>query len=211
MRTISVYTDGSVSNNGKGELARGGIGVYYSKGNSLNVSEPFFLRPITNQRAELYAIIKSIENLFYSLNNTFTKSIMKNDGQIENNVKVKIYSDSEYSINCVTKWIEKWKRKGWKTVQQKNVKNRDLIEWLYYLIHKYAKSEIEFEFIHVSSHQDAPKDKESEEYKIWYGNDVADKFAVDGRKISEKLNPIEKKIEKKGGDYKDSKIINFFN
>lgn len=201
MRTIFVYTDGSVSNNGKGELARGGIGVYFSKGNSLNVSEPFFLRPITNQRAELYAIIKGIENLI----------VLKNDEQIGGNVKVKIYSDSEYSINCVTKWIEKWKRKGWKTVQDKNVKNRDLIEWLYYLLHKYAKTEMDFEFIHVSAHRDAPKEKDSDEYKIWYGNDVADKFALEGRKISEKLNPIEKKIEKKGGDLKDSKIINFFN
>lgn len=201
MRTISVYTDGSVSNNGKGELARGGIGVYYSRNNPLNVTEPFFLRPITNQRAELYAIIKGIENLI----------VMKMQSLIENNIKVKIYSDSEYSIKCVTKWIEKWRRKGWKTVEDKNVKNRDLIEWLYYLLHKYAKSEIEFEFIHVSSHQEAPKDKESEEYKMWFGNDMADKFAVDGRKVSEKINPIEnKKKEQKGkGLFVDKKITDF--
>jgi ribonuclease HI len=164
MRTISIYTDGSVSNNGKGELARGGIGVYYSKNNLFNVSEPFFLRPITNQRAELYAIIKGIENLItMKIHNAFpynfSKSLMKKDGQIDSKIVVKIYSDSEYSINCVTKWIEKWKRKGWKTVEEKTVKNRDLIEWLYYLLHKYDKAEINFEFIHVSSHQEAPKDK----------------------------------------------------
>jgi ribonuclease HI len=210
MRTISIYTDGSVSNNGKGELARGGIGVYYSKNNPLNVSEPFFLRPITNQRAELYAIIKGIENLIVMKNfNTF--SLDKSMFKIESNVKVKIYSDSEYSIKCVTKWIEKWRRKGWKTVDDKTVKNRDLIEWLYYLLHKYAKTEIEFEFIHVSSHQDPPKDKDSDEYKMWYGNDIADKYALEGRKISEKINPIEiKKKEKKGGLlYVDKKITDY--
>lgn len=211
MRTISVYTDGSVSNNGKGELARGGIGVYYSKNNPLNVTEPFFLRPITNQRAELYAIIKGIENLIVMKNfNILSSFIDKSMLKIENNIKVKIYSDSEYSIKCVTKWIEKWRRKGWKTVDDKNVKNRDLIEWLYYLLHKYAKTEIEFEFIHVSSHQDAPKDKDSDEYKMWFGNNMADKFALEGRKLSEKINPIDnKRVQKGKGIFLDKKITDF--
>lgn len=39
-----------------------------------------------------------------------------------------IESDSQYAINCSTKWVKGWKRNGWVNSQKKPVKNRELIE-----------------------------------------------------------------------------------
>jgi len=39
-----------------------------------------------------------------------------------------IYSDSQYAINCVTSWFQKWRANGWVNASKKPVENRDLIE-----------------------------------------------------------------------------------
>lgn len=41
-----------------------------------------------------------------------------------------ILCDSQYAINCCTKWIPGWKRKGWRKRDGKPVLNRDLLEKL---------------------------------------------------------------------------------
>lgn len=38
-----------------------------------------------------------------------------------------IETDSQYAINCSTKWVQGWKRNGWRNSQKKPVKNADLI------------------------------------------------------------------------------------
>ena len=42
--------------------------------------------------------------------------------------KLIIESDSQYAINCSTKWVNGWKRNGWKNSQKKPVKNREIIQ-----------------------------------------------------------------------------------
>lgn len=39
-----------------------------------------------------------------------------------------IETDSQYAINCATKWVHGWKRNGWKNSQKKPVKNAELIK-----------------------------------------------------------------------------------
>lgn len=39
-----------------------------------------------------------------------------------------IESDSQYAINCSTKWVKGWKKNGWKNSQKKPVKNAELIK-----------------------------------------------------------------------------------
>ncbi|BDR52495.1 hypothetical protein KIM372_04020 [Bombiscardovia nodaiensis] len=39
-----------------------------------------------------------------------------------------IQTDSQYAINCSTKWVHGWKKKGWKNAAGQPVKNRELIE-----------------------------------------------------------------------------------
>lgn len=41
---------------------------------------------------------------------------------------VTIRSDSQYAINCLTKWVRGWRRNGWKDSRKNPVKNRELIE-----------------------------------------------------------------------------------
>ncbi len=39
-----------------------------------------------------------------------------------------ILADSQYVINCVTKWLPGWKRRGWKKADGQPVANRELLE-----------------------------------------------------------------------------------
>lgn len=45
---------------------------------------------------------------------------------IEPGTAAVVYSDSQYVINGLTKWLPGWKRKGWMTAAREPVKNRDL-------------------------------------------------------------------------------------
>lgn len=43
---------------------------------------------------------------------------------------VHLYTDSEYVKNGITKWVQGWQARGWKTADKKPVKNQDLWEAL---------------------------------------------------------------------------------
>jgi ribonuclease HI len=146
---IKVFTDGSCNMKQK----KCGYGIYFPDKQIKDISEKFTNKPLTNQRAELYAIYMALLK---------TTKIKAN--------KIKIYSDSMYSINCATNWINKWKTNGWLTANKKPVKNLDIIKPIDDIITKY-KGKIEF--IHVPSHT-----KGKDELSI--GNDKADKLAVAG-------------------------------
>lgn len=163
-----VFVDGSTFNNvRKNPFSKGGIGVYFGDNDKRNISEPFYLKPVTNNRCELYACIKAIENYAASKNLEKYK------------YSLNIYCDSMYVINSVTKWINKWKYNGWKTSKGTDVENKDLIVWIDKLLQTYC-SKISIRFIHVRAHKKQPSDKRSESYFFWYGNHMADKFAVSG-------------------------------
>lgn len=85
-----------------------------------------------------------------------------------------IYTDSAYSIGCLTKWYKGWERNGWKTAKRENVKNKEIIQEI--LVEKAKKGSVFL--IHVSAHLAEPLDKNSEQYQLWYGNYMADKFAT---------------------------------
>ncbi|MES2202984.1 MAG: ribonuclease HI [Patescibacteria group bacterium] len=44
---------------------------------------------------------------------------------------VVVYTDSNYVINGISKWVHGWKKKGWLTKEKKEVLNRDLWEQLH--------------------------------------------------------------------------------
>ena len=126
-KTITIYTDGSCKNNGK-KNAIAGIGVYCE--NVYNISERIKGRQ-TNQRAELYAILKALE---------LTK--------IDDYNIVYIYTDSLYSINCITKWVYGWINNGWLDKKKKPVKNKDIIQPIHNIYKKYSN----IRFIHIEAH-----------------------------------------------------------
>lgn len=166
MNKYSIFTDGSCLNNGK-KNSTGAIGIYFADNDPNNVSQ--FIEndgnKITNQTMELIACIQALKIINDKIDKGFKVNI------------IYIYTDSKYVINSMTKWYQNWVKNGWKNSKGKDVENKDLIQMLYEL-----KSRSIVIFKHVNSHQEEPKDKNNDDYKIWYGNYMADKFATDACK-----------------------------
>ncbi|KAL2875961.1 hypothetical protein SGCOL_008812 [Colletotrichum sp. CLE4] len=102
-----IFTDGASAGNGT-PSARAGVGVYFGPNDARNVSEPLEGALQTNQRAELAAVLRALE----------CTSVTQD---------VQIWTDSKYTRNCATRYIEKWVTNGWRTGSGKPVKNQDLI------------------------------------------------------------------------------------
>ena len=163
MEEFKVFTDGSVSNNGK-ENCKGGIGIYFDIDNPDNVSKELSIPRITNNICELLACKEAIEIIINK--NKFSENIKK---KIHN--KIIIYTDSCYMINCITLWY-KIGKKIIENSKQEPVKN---IKIIHKLREYYVKYDIEFRFI--KAHQKKPKQEDSVEYYEWFGNHMADKLA----------------------------------
>ncbi|KAK0425380.1 hypothetical protein QR680_009169 [Steinernema hermaphroditum] len=123
-----VYTDGACSSNGKNN-ARAGYGVYWGDDHPDNVSEPL-VGPATNNRAELQAVVKALEQ-----------------GRDKGLDRLIVRTDSNLLIQSMEKWIKGWKKKGWVTANGQPVKNRDLLEKVDNLM-----SEVDVKFEHVRGH-----------------------------------------------------------
>lgn len=161
-----VYTDGSTFNNSKqSKISRGGYGIYWGPGDSGNRGCPFLYSPITNNRCELFAILMSIQ--------TFLEE------KTSNKYILNIFSDSQYSINTITKWMFQWRKNNWKKKDGKIPENLDLIKMIDNLI---SGNHVKIYFHHVSAAHDysEPKNKHSVEWKHWNGNNQADKLARKG-------------------------------
>ena len=183
--TFEVFTDGSSIGNGS-KNALGGIGAYFYNGHGLsNVSLNYYKfikenknyqgEKATNNVTELLAIMIAIQ----LINEKFKKLIEleTNKGKTH---RIIIYSDSEYAINCVTKWAINWQRNGWQkktggNLRGNQIKNLEIIKRIY---GAYTSQRIKF--VHVNSHLREPKNKNSVEWKLWHGNDMADRLARAG-------------------------------
>tara|TARA_Y100000389_G_scaffold179541_1_gene193679 strand:- start:1160 stop:1627 length:468 start_codon:yes stop_codon:yes gene_type:complete len=105
---VIVYTDGAC----KGNPGPGGWGVYIifqKEKNTIRLKGRE--SQTTNNKMELTATIKALETL-------------------DDKKNIKIYTDSTYVKNGITKWINNWVKNGWKTKQGTPVKNKDLWEKL---------------------------------------------------------------------------------
>ena len=99
---VEIYTDGACS----GNPGPGGWGVLLRwRGTERELSGG--VADTTNNRMELMAAIVGIESL-------------KRDS------RVRLYTDSTYVRDGITRWIHKWKENGWKTAARKPVKNAEL-------------------------------------------------------------------------------------
>lgn len=106
-----VYIDGSAIRIGQPD-AQAGWGVYFPNP-GLNDLSCYGRLPgdlQTNNRAELYAMLKALQ-------------LFRGDGR-----PLTIRCDSRYVKDCMENWRWKWKRNGWLTVRGTSVLNRDLIE-----------------------------------------------------------------------------------
>jgi ribonuclease HI len=99
---VVVHTDGACSGN-PGPGGWGAILTFGDREKELNGGE----RHTTNNRMELMAAISALEAL--------TKPC-----------QVELHTDSQYLRDGIMKWINNWKRNGWRTADRKPVKNVDL-------------------------------------------------------------------------------------
>jgi ribonuclease HI len=97
-----MYTDGAC----KGNPGRGGWGVWMVSGAHEREMWGGEMHT-TNNRMELTAVIEALASL-------------------KRQCKIVIYTDSEYVRKGITEWINGWKRRGWKTADNKPVKNAEL-------------------------------------------------------------------------------------
>ncbi len=107
MPEIFAYTDGACS----GNPGPGGWGVLLIAKDGETVLKERELcdgaEDTTNNRMELMAAISALEAM-------------------ERTSAITIVTDSVYVKDGLTKWINNWKRNGWKTAAKKPVKNEDL-------------------------------------------------------------------------------------
>ena len=145
---INIYTDGSCAFNGmKGATC--GIGIYFceTNRNKINdISELLLIDNPTNNYAELFAIDKAI------------KIVIDKD---LSDKKINLYTDSKYSIDCVTKWYE-----GWVKNYKLDRPNIEVIRSIYDNVQR-----LNIDFHHVRSHT-----KKNDIHSI--GNSRADSLAT---------------------------------
>jgi ribonuclease HI len=99
---VLIYTDGACS----GNPGPGGWGaILFFKGTEKEVSggEAF----TTNNRMEIRAAIEGLNAL-------------------KRSCAVDLFTDSQYVRQGITSWMHNWKRRGWRTADNKPVKNEDL-------------------------------------------------------------------------------------
>ena len=130
MKSVEIFTDGAC----KGNPGPGGWGALLRMGRhekELSGGDP----ATTNNRMEMTAVLRALEALIEPCS-------------------VRLHSDSRYVIDGMTKWIEGWQKKGWKTASKKPVRNDDL--W-HELIEAAAPHTIEW--IWVRGHSGHPENE----------------------------------------------------
>lgn len=101
-KTLEIYTDGAC----KGNPGIGGWGVLMRYGEhekTLYGAE----HHTTNNRMELTAAIEALK-------------------AVKRPCPIELYTDSNYVKTGISEWIINWKKRGWKTAQNKPVQNADL-------------------------------------------------------------------------------------
>jgi ribonuclease HI len=121
---IIVYTDGACSRNGT-KNATAGYGIYFSENNPLNCSVRLITGKLTNNVAELTAVIEAIKLVA----NRYTK--------------IGIYTDSKYAMLCAKSYGDKCVKKGWPA----DIPNVELVKELHTLVKQYSIT-----LLHVAAH-----------------------------------------------------------
>lgn len=126
LKNVEIYTDGACSGNpGPGGWAA--ILIYKDQEKIAAGGQT----ATTNNRMELMAAIQGLKLL-------------------NQRCAVKLYSDSAYLIDALTKgWLERWRLNSWHTAAKDEVKNRDLWEEIITLAAQH-----EISWVKVKGHSD---------------------------------------------------------
>lgn len=131
IKQVQLYADGACSGN-PGPGGYGTILVYNQHRKEISGG----YRNTTNNRMEILAVIRGLE-------------ILKKKCQ------VKVYSDSKYVVDAMTKgWVERWQKNGWMRNKKEPALNVDLWELMLKLC-----SQHEVEFHWVKGHSGHPENE----------------------------------------------------
>ena len=140
--TLSIYCDGACLNNpGK---SGSGLSIYVDNNKPI-LMYGNYKELGTNNTAELNAFYKAL--------------LIASESEAKN---ITIFSDSQYSIDCVTKWAYGWKSKSW-TKKGGEIKNLDIIK-ISHELYDIIKNKITVK--HVKGHSGIE------------GNELADRMAM---------------------------------
>lgn len=104
MKHVKIYTDGACANNPYGNGGYGTIIVDDSQRRELSGG----FQQTTNNRMEMYAVIKGLEAL-------------------EEPSQVTVYSDSKYLVDSISKgWVYRWQANNWMRNKKDPALNVDL-------------------------------------------------------------------------------------
>jgi ribonuclease HI len=131
---VEIFTDGACSGN-PGPGGWGAILRYKGRERELSGAE----NPTTNNRMEMMAAIAALEAL--------TRPS-----------EVRLYTDSQYLRDGVTRWLPQWKARGWRTADKKPVKNVDLWQRLETAMERHT-----VEFHWVRGHAGHPENERADE------------------------------------------------
>lgn len=120
MNDVEIFCDGSCS----GNPGPGGWACLIRRGKQERIYSGE-CDDTTNNRMELTAAISALE--------------MLDVGE-----SAIVYSDSQYLVNGVNKWVQTWQKNNWVTSDKKRVKNADLWE---ILIAQSKKRRVQFKWI----------------------------------------------------------------
>lgn len=142
-KSLKIYCDGACS----GNPGNSGSGLALYEGKKLpTLIYGAYEEKGTNNTAELNALYKA----------------MKIASGVKCETIIEIYSDSKYSIDCITNWAYGWKAKGWKK-KGGEIKNLELIQQAHALFEDLKEK---INILHVKGHVGVE------------GNELADRMAV---------------------------------
>lgn len=138
-----IYSDGAC----RGNPGPGSYGVIVQDSNEeilFEASEVF--EETTNNRMEMLGVINGFKLLGQSINEK---------GLSITQIKVLVVTDSKYVIDGVTKWMEGWKKAGWKRSNKKPPENVDLWQTM----DKYKEKIGSLDFEWVKGHAGHPQNE----------------------------------------------------
>ncbi len=132
-KSLLIFTDGS----SLGNPGPGGWGALLAFSKLDEVIELGGSKPeTTNNAMELTAIVSALS---YAINNT---------------EPIHIFTDSQYAVNGITKWMYNWAHNGWVTKDGDEIKNKHTWKTIYELIQARDKDSITWH--HVRGHIGVP-------------------------------------------------------
>ena len=133
LQVVEIFTDGACSGN-PGPGGWGAVLRYRGTEKELSGGEA----ETTNNRMEMMAAIAALKTL-------------------KRPVRVRLFTDSTYLKDGITKWIHNWKARGWKTAAKKPVRNQDLWQAL-----EAAMAPHEVEWHWVKGHAGHPENERAD-------------------------------------------------